>query len=119
MEIKWLDKPNDSSFDAALSYLTLLVGNVKAKRMVKKLRKASVEHFAAKDILRAAQTQALPAKIEHVATNMKKIKSEQEIGPVLLCRHKGHLIIADGIHRISAAWHIEEDTLVHALVAST
>ena len=25
MEIKWLDKPKDSSFDAALSYLTLLV----------------------------------------------------------------------------------------------
>ena len=119
MEIKWLDKPHDGSFDAAHSYLTLLVGDVKAVRTVKKLRKASVEHFAAKDILRAAQTQALPAEIEHVATNIKKIKDEQEIGPVLLCRHKGHLIIADGIHRVSAAWHIGEDTRVHALVAST
>jgi hypothetical protein len=105
MEIKWLDKPHDSSFDAALSYLTLLLGNVKAE-----------QHFAAKDILRAAQTQALPAKKNHVVLNIKKIKSEQEIGPVLLCRHKGHLIIADGFHRISAAWRIGEDTLVHTLV---
>jgi len=117
MEIKWLGKPTDSSFDAALSYLTLLFGNLEAKRLVKKLRKASVEHFAAKDILRAAQSQALPTEVEHVSLNLQKIKSEKEIEPVLLCRHNGHLIIADGIHRISAAWHLEEDTPIHAIVA--
>ena len=77
MEIKWLGKPTDSSFDAALSYLTLLFGNLEAKRLVKKLRKASVEHFAAKDILRAAQSQPLPTEVEHVSLNLQKIKSEK------------------------------------------
>jgi hypothetical protein len=114
--INWLEHPKDSNFDAALSYLTLLLGAEKAKRFVKKLRSGIVEEFLVKDILRAAHTQALSHKIDHVASNTKKITDKEAISPVLLCRYKGHLIIADGMHRISAIWHKGEDNKVHAIV---
>jgi hypothetical protein len=118
MSINWLANPKDTNFDAALSYLILVVGHPVAKRLVDKLHTAAIEEFAAKDILRAANTQALPLQTEHVQDNLKKMKKGQEIGPVLLCRVPGRpLIIADGMHRISAAWYLDEDTLVHALVA--
>ena len=118
IEIKWCKEPKESNFVAALSYLTLRCGHKEAEQLVKKLRKAKVEEFAAKDILRAAEMESLPANIEHVASNVKKMKNHDEVSPVLLCRIKDKpLIIADGTHRISAAWHLEEDTVVHALIA--
>jgi hypothetical protein len=118
MSINWLDHPKDTNFDSAMSYLILAVGHPIAKQLVDKLHKAAIEKFAAKDILRAANTQALPIQTEHVQDNLEKMKKGQEIGPVLLCRVPDRpLIIADGMHRISAAWYLDEDTLVHALVA--
>jgi hypothetical protein len=86
MSINWLAHPKDTNFDAALSYLILAVGHPAAKRLFDKLHAATIEEFAAKDILRAADTQALPLQTEHVQDNLKIMKKGQEIGPVLLCR---------------------------------
>ena len=118
MSIKWLAQAKEASFDAALSFLILEVGHENAAKLVEKLKKAKIECFAAKDILRAAGVQALPRNVEHVQTNLAKMQGGQEIGPVLLCRVKDRpLIIADGMHRVSAAWYLDENTIVNALVA--
>jgi hypothetical protein len=117
MKIKWLMEAKESNIAAAESYLILTCGHEESQRFVKKLKKANVESFAAKDILRAAEMKALPEDTEHVKKNMEKMKAGMDIGPVLLCRVKDRpLIIADGLHRVSAAWHIAEDTIVEALV---
>jgi hypothetical protein len=116
MKINWTSYPKESNFLAAMSYLTLLLGGKKAEQYVKDLRMRTVERFAAKDVLRASRTQPLAETVEHVKTNLSKMAKGEEISPVLLCRHKGHLIIADGTHRISAIWHTEEDMMVHALI---
>lgn len=117
-KIKWHTHVKDSNYDAAKSYLTLTYSHHEADRLFEKLKEAKIENFAAKDILRAAHMQALPADTEHVVVNLKKIKDGEELSPVLLCRTKEHdLVIADGMHRVSAAWHLDEDTIVHAVVA--
>lgn len=119
MEIYWRKEVKASNYDAALSYLTLTCGKKIAKKLVKKFHKTEIEKFAAKDILRSARTQALDADTEHVKANMQKIKSGEELAPVLLYRTKSHtIIIADGMHRVSAAWHLGEDTIVHAAIVS-
>ena len=86
MSINWLAHPKDTNFDAAMSYLILAVGHSVAQKLVDRLHKAAIETFAAKDILRAANTQALPLQTEHVQDNLEKMKKGHEIGPVLLCR---------------------------------
>ena len=117
IKINWLEEAKASNFDSAESYLTLVCGHVAAKKLVGELRKAKVEHFAAKDILRAAEIEAFPSNTEHVKTNINKVKNDEKLGPVMLCRVKDHpLIIADGMHRVSAIWHFGEDLVVHALV---
>lgn len=117
IKINWLPEAKDSNFNAAESYLTLVCGHAAAKKLVADLRKAKIEHFAAKDILRAAETEPFPANTQHVKTNITKIKNDEPLGPVMLCRVKDHpLIIADGMHRVSAVWHFGEDIIIHALV---
>ena len=118
MKINWLHHAKDSNFEAALSYLTLACGEKMALMLVNKLKKETVKYFAAKDILRAAVLKALSSNIEHVRKNIEKMKNNDEIGPVMLCRFEDKpLIIADGMHRISASWHLGEDNMVAALYA--
>jgi hypothetical protein len=51
----WADEPEAQDFPAAESYLSLLVGPAAAAKLVKALRKErTLQHYAAKDILRAA-----------------------------------------------------------------
>jgi hypothetical protein len=55
----WQDEPQAQDFLAAENYLSLLVGRPVARKLAKALRKEPVlEHFAAKDILRARAREA-------------------------------------------------------------
>ena|ERR1019366_8516007 len=119
MKIKWAKAVKQSNCDAALSFLTLTCGQAVGKKLVGKFCKGGIEEFAAKDILRASRTVALPEDTEHVKSNMEKIERGESLSPVLLYRTKDHtIIIADGMHRVSAAWHLHEDTPVKAIVVS-
>ena len=51
----WTAEPEAEDFPAAESYLSLLIGPAGAAKLAKALRKQqTLQHFAAKDILRAA-----------------------------------------------------------------
>ena len=51
----WKDEPDAQDFPAAESYLSLLIGPTAAAKLVKHMRKKqTLQHYAAKDILRAA-----------------------------------------------------------------
>jgi hypothetical protein len=108
----WQDEPEAQDFPAAESYLSLLVGHGAARKLVKALRKQDVlEHFAAKDILRASGLPLLAADDSEVTADFAKVKQGDKLSPVLLVQGEP-LWVADGYHRICASYHLDEKILV-------
>jgi hypothetical protein len=86
------------------------------------MRNARPLKRAAKDLLRASKLPVLPPEDAAVASDMKKIQKGKALSPVLLVCGDAYedaaLIIADGYHRICAAYHEDEDAEVACLMAS-
>jgi hypothetical protein len=82
--------------------------------LVERLRTAPVGHWAANDILRAAGLPPLkPKQSAEVAEKLKRIKRSTPISPILAVGGlRECLVIADGYHRVSAAYRIDEDSIV-------
>jgi hypothetical protein len=113
----WQDEPEAQDFPAAQSYLSLLVGPAEATRLARALRKHStLDHFAAKDILRAAGLPLLPADDSEVATDLEKVKNGIKLSPVLLVQG-APLWVADGYHRVCASYHLDEKEPVPCKIA--
>lgn len=110
-EIKWLPLPEDKDYPAAESYLSLLYDDETTKKLVKKLKKAIVSQFKAKDIFRASGLSLLGVSNSHVEKDRHKIKEGKELSPILLVRDPqlGKVIIADGYHRLCAVYGFNED----------
>jgi hypothetical protein len=108
----WQDEPEAQDFPAAESYLSLLVGPAEAARLAKALRKEkTLQHYAAKDILRAAGLALLDPDDSEVTADLNKVKAGKKLSPVLLV-HGVPLWIADGYHRVCASYHLNEKTPV-------
>jgi len=110
-EVKWLDAPENHDYDAAFDYLELHLTTEQAAQGAGQLREASQVSKKAKDILRAANLKVLPADDPHVAHDLKKIRKGEALSPVLIVRAYP-AIVADGYHRVCAAYHIEPNTNV-------
>jgi len=110
-KIIWLTKPEDSEYQASLSYLGLIFGNKSAKKLVKALRKSSMTLFKAKDIFRSSGLSLLGISNGHVEKNTKKLQAGIRLPPLLLVRddRQRRLIIADGYHRLCSVNLIDED----------
>jgi hypothetical protein len=81
----WQSEPEAHDYPAAESYLSLLIGRSSAARLVGALQaKLTLEHFAAKDILRAAGLPLLAADDTEVAANLEKVRHGKKLSPVLL-----------------------------------
>ena len=117
--VSWLALPEHHDYRAAEDYLRLVLSSKHAERAASLLRKAKRTHrWKAKDILRAAGLPALGADNEGVAAKLAKIKAGDALSPILLVqREDGALIIADGYHRTSAAYVLDESTAVAAVEA--
>ncbi len=113
-KIKWLSQPEEQDYPAAQSYLSLLYPGAVAARHVKKLRRAAVSQFKAKDIFRASGLSLLGISNEHVDKDRQKIKAGRALSPLLLVRDpaNGKLIIADGYHRMCAVYGFDEDAVI-------
>jgi hypothetical protein len=108
----WKQEPDDKDYQAAESYLSLLVDPEVAAKLVKALRKqGEFVHFAAKDVLRASHLALLDSDDFEVAADLQKVKLGTRLSPVLLIRGDP-LWIADGYHRICCSYHLDEKTLV-------
>ena len=110
-EIKWLPEPEEKDYPAAESYLNLLHEEKVSRELVKKLKKAKVCQFKAKDIFRASGLSLLGVSNSHVEKDRKKIKDGKELSPILLIRDSelGKVVIADGYHRLCATYSLNED----------
>ena len=119
VEIRWLAKPEEHNYPAALSYLSLIDDESVAKRLVGILRRAPVSQFKAKDIFRASGLSLLGVSNSHVEKDRRKIKNGKELSPLLLVRDKqnGKVVIADGYHRLCAVYSLDEDALIPCKIA--
>lgn len=111
-EPKWMDEPEEHDYLAAYDYLTLLYSPSLAGHLKAGLMRAMTVSRKAKDILRASGLDLLPKTNKHVKADMDK----GELSPVLLVVHDGRLTVADGYHRICAAWHMSEDSEVRCRI---
>jgi len=112
--VSWKDEPQEHDYPAAASYLGLLARAGEVAALVERLKAATVEHFKAKDILRAAGLPLLPEDDPHVASDLRKISTGKDLSPILLVRGDRArglpLQIADGYHRVCATYHVDENT---------
>jgi hypothetical protein len=109
MDTFWLKDPEEHDFPAATDYLELLFTEEESKAFTDNLRKAPTIVKKAKDILRASLLPLLPPDNIHVKQNLKKVKKGNKLSPILLVKKDNKLIIADGYHRICAAYYLSED----------
>jgi hypothetical protein len=114
----WKDAPETQDFPAAESYLSLLIGQAAAAKLVSTMSKdQTLHHFAAKDILRAAGLPLLGPDDSEVSADLDKVKAGKRLSPVLLVQGIP-LWVADGYHRICASYHLDEKTPVPCLMTS-
>src|SRR5258705_14100 len=114
VEIKWRTQPEDHDYPAAESYLRLLCDNRVAAPFVKRLRRAPIVEFNAKDLFRASRLSLLGISNSHVRKDQARIRSRKELSPLLLVRMGDHsqVTIADGYHRLCAVYSFNEDALI-------
>lgn len=81
-------------------------------------RSSRIEHFMAKDLFRASGLPHLEADDHEVVKDLHKVKSGEQLSPVLLVRGPVLLVratplwVADGYHRICASYHLDEDEVI-------
>ena len=81
-----MSEPEAHDYPAAKSYLNLLFEESVANTIVKKLKKAPISEFKAKDIFRASALSLLGVSNSHVEKDRQKIASGKEIAPILLAQ---------------------------------
>ncbi len=118
-EAKWLDEPDEHDFDAARSYLSLLMSVRDAIVITGRVKNGDAAHFKAKDILRASGLPLLDKDNKHVAADLKKMENGEKLSPILLARGslgQMPLLIADGYHRVCASYWLDENTLIPCMI---
>jgi len=120
--LKWSKRPVSEDYVAALGYLTLVVPTPQARRLVNRMRNSRPIKRAAKDLLRASALPVLSREDAAVARDLKKIQKGKALSPVLLVQGDAYkntlLIVADGYHRICAAYHEDESAEVVCLMTN-
>ena len=109
-KIVWRKDAAEKNIHNAEEYMRLTFSKSDVEEAVKKFNehKDHIEFFKAKDILRSSELELLPASDEEVKEKLERMKKGEEIHPVLLVRDKHKLYIADGYHRVCAAYHLDE-----------
>ena len=114
IKINWLDEPEEHDYPAAASYLLLVFDGETVTKFLRKLRRAPISHFKAKDIFRASELSLLGVSNSHVDKDRKKVSAGKKLSPLLLVRDHAKLrvIIADGYHRMCAVYSFNEDAVI-------
>ena len=112
--VKWKRESEEHDYPAAEAYLSLLAASSRVEDLVTGLKEAGIDHFKAKDLLRASRLPLLDVDNAHVASDLKKVHDGTALSPILLVRgdlDRGiELQIADGYHRVCASYHVDENT---------
>jgi len=105
----------------AADYLALVLKPKQIDRVVAALRRAPVVKKKAKDLARSSGLPILPMQDKEVALHIDELRAGIPIAPLLLVRGRldkhTPLTIADGYHRLSAIYHLNEDAEVPCKIA--
>jgi hypothetical protein len=109
--IRWLGKPEAHDYPAAKSYLLLIYEPGEVKKLLRRLKRAPVTEFKAKDIFRASGLPLLGISNLRVESDRRKIRDGKKLSPLLLVRdtRNGKVVIADGYHRLCAVYGFAQD----------
>jgi hypothetical protein len=122
MAVKWLAEPEDHDYVAAAEFLGLISEDDSAAATVDALKSADISLRKAKDILRAARLDLLPASNVRVKNDLAKIEDGKKLSPILLVRGNAvddvALQIADGYHRVCASYLTDENTPIPCRLVS-
>ena len=113
--VHWLDDASEDDYAAAAHYLSLLDSPDNVEKTVAELRAGQITEFKATDLLRAAQLLVPESDDRPTCEQIEKIQNGKAISPVLLMRVGvlKKVIIADGFHRVCAAYRIDPNVIVH------
>jgi hypothetical protein len=122
-DVHWLADPEDQHVQAAEAFLTLVGLPDQARRLVAAMLAAPNIDYTAKDLIRATRLPLLEASDTHVSRDLQKIKDGAALSPLLLVRgdicRDLPLTIADGYHRLCAAFHADQDADVACRIADS
>jgi hypothetical protein len=113
---RWSEQPDAETYSAAASYLNLVFGRNFAREAIKKLRKARLETFEVKDILRACGD---PPQMAHIEEDCQEILDGVKQSPILLVRNMGtgKVVVADGFHRLCAVFKLDSKAVIPCKLA--
>lgn len=118
IKIRWLEKPDESNYPAAESYLSLLYPLNDVENIIHLLKNAKVTEFKSKDIFRASGLPLLGISNLQFRKNMNKITAKKKLSPILLVRDPvtNKTIVADGYHRLCAIYFLDENTHIRCSI---
>jgi hypothetical protein len=87
--------------------------------LFKRLKRATLSEFQAKDIFRASGLSLLGISNARVKKDQRKIRSGDKLSPLLLIRNtaSGKVVIADGYHRLCAIYSFDENLEIPCKIA--
>ena len=116
-QILWSDDFGPSELEAAENFLTLIYPPKRIGRLVQALGDAKCTTRRADDILRAARMDPVPPKDPRVQKQIEKLNAGKQLKPVLVVCTKRGTHVANGVHRLSLAFHVEPATQVPVAIA--
>jgi hypothetical protein len=119
-KVVWNKRLQAQDYAGASRYLDLIGTPARMKRIVAASRRAKIQMFAAKDLLRASALPLLSKDDIHVDGDLKRIRKGKPLAPVLLVRGDAAcavpLTVADGYHRICAICYFDESEPVPCIL---
>ena len=112
IDLAWREDPSKHDYAAAATYLTLLFSEKEATALMRRLQKAPLTHYVARDIVRAAGVS--PLGIADSDEERQKILAGAKISPLLLVRAPAgdRVIVADGFHRLCTVCRLDDRAVV-------
>ncbi|HEX8786222.1 MAG TPA: hypothetical protein VF793_08575 [Telluria sp.] len=119
--IEWMDDAPESDYQSAAHYLALVETPKGVNQALAEMRRATIVEYKATDLLRAAKLAVPKSDDRPTRDQIKSIEKGEAVSPVLLLRVSAlkKVIIADGFHRICAAYRIDPDVVLHCKLATS
>lgn len=118
---QWLPQPATKDYVGARSYLGLIMPDAYADKAITLLKRSPIVMFRATDLARSGRLGLIDKKDPGVEKAMDEMKSGDPISPVLIVQGmadtESNAAIADGFHRIHAAYYLDPDMLIPAKIA--
>ena len=105
-KLPWGKDVDENHYAAALDFLSLQWVPERAEPVVDRLREAPFVKKLPGDLLRAANLKPLPLTDNGVLQELRKAIIDAEFVPLLVVNLPDGVILADGYHRASAAYHL-------------